>query len=70
MKEDFKTENIQAIKKEIQIVEIIVNQGRFNKKNQIPDLHDGQYYARMCLYHMSLKTALDCIEKDKKINYH
>ena len=70
MDEKVKQENIQVIKKEIQIVEIIVNQGRFNKKNQIPDLHDGKYYAKMCLYHMSLKTVLKCIEENKKINYH
>lgn len=65
-----KEQNIAVIKKEIQLVEIIVNQGRNNKKNKIPDLHNDAYYAKMCLYHMSLKTALDCIEKDKKILYH
>ena len=65
-----KEQNIVAIKKEIQLVEIIVLQGRNNKRNNIPDLHNDSYYARMCLYHMSLKTALDCIEKDKKILYH
>jgi hypothetical protein len=65
-----KEQNIAAIKKEIQMVEIIVTQGRNNKRNGIPDLHPGSYYATMCLYHMSLKKALEAFEQDKKILYH
>jgi hypothetical protein len=65
-----KNKNIAVIKKEIQLVEIIVKQGRFNKKNGFLDSHPESYYVKMCLYHMSLKKALECIEKNKKINYH
>lgn len=65
-----KDQNIAVIKKEIQMVEIIVNQGRFNKKNKIKDSHPERYYVQMCFYHMSLKKALEYIEKDKQIIYH
>lgn len=69
-KKDFRQENIIVIKKEMQLIEVILNQGNFNKKNKIPDLHNDTYYVNMCLYHKSLKNALEMLEKDDKIVYH
>jgi hypothetical protein len=65
-----KDQNIAVIKKEIQLIEIIVKQGKINKQNKIPDLHPDSYYASMCLYHKALKKALEVIEKNIKITYH
>lgn len=65
-----KEQNLAVIKKEIELIEIIVKQGKMNKEKKIFDLHPESYYANMCLYHRALKKALEFIEKDVKIIYH
>jgi hypothetical protein len=65
-----KEQNLAVIKKEMELVEIIVKQGKMNKENKVFDLHPESYYASMCLYHKALKKALESFEKNEKITYH
>lgn len=57
---------IKTIKKEIQLIEIIVN----DKKKEKSSLQNRNERIKMQAYLRALQNALSLIEQEQKINYH